>query len=75
MKFDEVTADEIIGQLAAATQILEQGRAFGIRIVASSDALDALEQSSHPDKDRVIGNILCLNNPYPDSVNRNRPST
>lgn len=57
MKIDKQVADSIISQLAGAKQLLAQGRAFGIRIVATAEAIEGLRQASHPDTDQAIANI------------------
>lgn len=55
---DKATANAIVGQLSHAVKVLEQGRAYGIRVVATPSCIDGLSLSDHPDRDRVIANIF-----------------
>lgn len=57
MQIDQQDADNIIGQLAGAKQLLAQGRGFGIRLVATTKAIDGLRQSTHPEAEAIIANI------------------
>lgn len=59
MSFDKGIADLIVRNLSGAKEILEQGRSFGVRIVATEDAVKSLSQSNHPDKDLVLS-LICV---------------
>lgn len=58
MKIDKQTADQIIAQLSGAMLVLEQAGPFGIRMVATKEAVAGLRQSTHPDTEHVIANLL-----------------
>lgn len=57
MKIDQQQADDLVQQLSGAIHLLERGRAFGIRVVATDEAIAGLLQSSHPDTQRIVSNI------------------
>ncbi len=57
MKMDKAKADSIIDQLAHAKELLAVGRAYGIRVIATREAVDGLMQSTHPDAQQVVANI------------------
>ena len=57
--FDAQTADLLVEQLASVMPILTQGRAFGIQVMVSEDALHSLQQSSHPQAATVLANLPC----------------
>jgi hypothetical protein len=66
MLFDKATADAIIEQLSTVSSVIENGRLFEIRLGASPASFEALEQSTHPEKDKVLAQIMGMSNPYPD---------
>lgn len=59
MKFDKLTADRVVAELAQAKTILANQRFLGLQITADQETIKALCQSTHPDVDEVIGN-LCI---------------
>ncbi len=67
MKIDEQTADNIVAQLSAAVGVLAEGRRYGIRVVATAEAVDALNQSAHPAAARVVANMVSLDE-IPDAL-------
>ena len=54
---DKATADSFIDQLAHANVLLAIGRAYGIRIIATREAINGLLQSTHPETRQVVANI------------------
>ena len=60
MKLDQQTAHEIVRQLSSAMGVLTQGRAHGIRVVATEDACNALLASGHPDAAAVTANLVVV---------------
>lgn len=58
MKFDKLTADQVVAELSQAKTILSNQRFLGLQITASEATIEALRQSTHPDVDVVIGNIF-----------------
>ncbi len=60
VSINEQQADSIIEQLSHAMSILMQGRGYGIRVVATQEAIDNLSKSKHPDTKMVVSNLLVL---------------
>lgn len=57
MKIDKPTANSLIDQLAHVLPLLTQGRACGIRVIATRECIDGLMQSDRPERNVVIANI------------------
>lgn len=49
--------NHLIGEIAGAEVLLMTGRAFGVRIVATSDFIQAVRDSDHPEKEAVLANL------------------
>ncbi|MDH0342162.1 hypothetical protein [Chromobacterium haemolyticum] len=49
--------DHLIGEIASAEMLLMAGRAFGVRIVANTDFIQAVKESDHPEKEAVLANL------------------
>ena len=51
-------ADEVISQLVSAIGVLQQGKGMGIRVLATTSAIEDLRQSNHPEAEAVIANLV-----------------
>jgi hypothetical protein len=60
MKFNKETSYSIVSQLSAAMDVLTQGRKYGIRVVATEEAIAELQQADHPDAAIVVSNLAPL---------------
>jgi hypothetical protein len=60
MQTDKQTANNIVNQLRHAMGVLTQGRAHGIRVVATEEACEALLASGHPDAALVVANLVVV---------------
>lgn len=54
---DKDVVSHLIGEIVSADKLLMVGRSFGVRIVADSDFIYAVQESDHPDKETVLGNL------------------
>lgn len=57
MTIDKTLANTTIEQLSHAFGVLQQGRSFGIRVIATPECLEGLKLADHPERDAVIANI------------------
>ena len=69
MQIDEKMADSLIEQLSEIQPVLEQGRAFGIRVVMTREAWNALLDSKNPKTEGVVSNVVVLDE-IPDALKR-----
>lgn len=60
MKIDKEMADSLIEQLSEIQTVLDQGRSYGIRVVVTRDAWNALLGSTNPKTEGVVSNVVVL---------------
>ena len=60
-------ADEVISQLVSAIGVLQQGRGMGIRVLATTSAIEDLRRSNHPEAEAVIANLVPIG-AVPESI-------
>lgn len=53
-----VSANDVVDILLNSEGILACGRKYGIRVMVTDVEFDLIKQTTHPRKDRVIGNII-----------------
>lgn len=69
MQIDEKIADSLIEQLSEIQPVLDQGRSYGIRVVVTRDAWNALLGSTNPKTEGILSNVVVLDE-IPDVLKR-----